>query len=76
MNVTFTSGDKRVIRSVVNYFFNTQLTSDNIHKHVQYIGDKYKGVIIKKKDCLEKTTSKKLPATKMCIKLKNNTHLK
>ena len=71
MNVTFTSGDKRVIRSVVNYFFNTQLTSDNIHKHVQYIGDKYKGgVTITKKDLFEKTTSKKLPATKMCIKLK------
>jgi hypothetical protein len=71
MNVTFTSGDKRVIRSVVNYFFNAQLTSDNIHKHVQYIGDKYKSdVTITKKDLLEKTTSKKLPATKMCIKLK------
>lgn len=48
MNVTFTSGDKRAIRSVMNYFYNAapELTRDNIQDHIRVLSDKYKGMTV------------------------------
>lgn len=72
MNITFTSGDKRVIRSVMNYFFNAELTSDNIHKHIKYLDDKYKGVTITKKNSIKdmRTSMSRGTVTNICVKLK------
>jgi len=72
MDVTFTSGDKRMIKSMVDYFFNAHLTSDNMNRHIQHLGDKYKGVTIKKKVVNEKSSN---GTTNMCIKLKSKKHI-
>lgn len=69
MNVTFTSGDKRMIRSVINYLFNAQLTSDNINRHIQYLKNKYRNVNIESNK-VHKSTLSRGTVTNICVKLK------
>lgn len=74
MNVTFTSGDKRTIRSVMNYFYNTaqDLTRDNIHDHILHLSEKYKGMTVVKKNTKSKSISDKpsQPHTQLRMKIK------
>lgn len=75
MNVTFTSGDKRAIRSVMNYFYNAapELTRDNIQDHIRVLSDKYKGMTVvenKTKTTCPRTKDRSTKGTQLRMKIK------
>ena len=44
MDITFTSGNKAIIKHIVTYFINAKITYKNVNHHVSVIRNKYTNI--------------------------------